>query len=138
MSGTAKHRPWSWDRERWSWHVADSVAARRAGGRRRRNAEQQLAKAIRRHRLLGMMHDPTNPLGFIERGWQTRAAWELNVNRATICRDVDALLGAIFGTGKAAGTGFETRITCQFLRALLPTPAEKRLYARLGLNRSAP
>src|SRR3954471_13174231 len=105
MSGSSRHRPWSWEREQWRSPVADSVAARRAGGRRRRNAEQQLAKAIRRHRLLGMMHDPTNPLGFIERGWQSSAARTLGVDRATICRDVDALLGEIFGSGKVAGTG---------------------------------
>src|SRR4051812_28239867 len=128
MSGTAKHRPWSWDRERWSWHVADSVAFRRVGGRRRRNAEQQFAKAIRRHRLLDMMHNPTNPLGFIERGWQTRAARELDVDRATVCRDVNALLSEMFGTGGPF------KITCRLFRALVPTPAETRLYARLGLT----
>src|SRR3954451_5131467 len=111
MSGTAKQSPWSWDRQQWGQPTTADIAARRAGGRRRRNAEQQLAKAIRRNRLLGMMHDPTTPLGFIERGWQSRAARTLGVDRATICRDVDALLGEIFGTGKVAGTGFEIRIT---------------------------
>ena len=93
-------------------------------GQRRRNAEQQLAKAIRRHRNLGMRYDLTNPLGFVERGWQTRAAKTLGVDRATICRDLDALLSEMFGDGKVAGTGFGIRITCRFLRALLPTPTQ--------------
>jgi hypothetical protein len=79
------------------------------------------------------MYDPTNPLGFIGRGWQTRTAQALGVDRATICRDLDAMLGEMFGEGRVAGTGFEIRITCRFLRALLPTTTEKRLYARLGL-----
>ena len=129
----AKQRPWSWERYQWGKPTTDDVAARRAGGRRRRNAEQQLAKAIRRRRVLDLMHDPQNPLGFIERGWQTRTAQSLGVDRATICRDLDALLGEMFGNGTVAGTGFELRITCRFLRALMPTPAEKRLYARLGI-----
>ena len=133
-----KQRPWSLDRHLWSLPTSDSIANRRAGGRRRRNAEQQLAKAIQRGRVLDLMYDPTNPLGFIERGWQTRAAHTLGVDRATICRDVDALLGEIFGTGTVAVAGFEIRITCRFLRALMPTPAEKRLYAQFGLGRSAP
>ena len=128
-----KVRPWSWERHQWSQPTTADIAYRRSGGRRRRNAEQQLAKAVRRHRLLDMMYDPSNPLGFIERGWQTRTAQTLGVDRATVCRDVDALLGDMFGTGEVAGTGFEIRITCRFLRALLPTQAEKRLYARLGL-----
>ena len=80
------------------------------------------------------MHDPRNPLGFVERGWQTRAAKTLGVDRATICRDLDALLGEMFGNGEADGAEFGLQITCRFLRALLPTPAEKRLYARLGLH----
>ena len=81
-----------------------------------------------------MMHDPTNPLGFVERGWQSNAARALGVDRATVCRDLDALLGEMFGAGKVEALGFELRITCRFLRALLPTPAEKRLYARLGFT----
>src|SRR4051794_40536014 len=131
VSGTPKQHPWSWERHQWGQPTSADIAYRRAGGRRCRNAEQQLAKAIRRHRLLGMMHNPTNPLGFIERGWQTRAARELGVDRATICRDVDALFLEIFGPGKIAGTGYEIRITCRVLRALMPTPTERRLYARL-------
>src|SRR3954453_1869315 len=107
IAGTVKARPWSWDRQQWGQPTTADIAARRAGGRRHRNAEQQLAKAIRRHRLLDMMHDPTNPLGFIERGWQTRTARELGVDRATICRDMDAILGEIFGTGKVSSMGFE-------------------------------
>jgi hypothetical protein len=130
----AKPRPWSWDRHQWSQPATADVAYRRAGGRRRRNAQQQLAKAIRRHRLLGMMYDPTNPLGFIERGWQTRAARTLGVDRATVCRDVDALLLELFGDGEIRGTDLRFRITCRLLRALLPTPAEQQLYARLGLE----
>jgi hypothetical protein len=84
------------------------------------------------------MHDPTNPLGFIERGWQTRAARELGVDRATICRDVDALLGQISGTGKLDGMNFEFRITRRLLCALMPTAAETQLYARLGIPTSSP
>src|SRR5438067_8234189 len=128
MSGMSKQRPWSWEREQWRALVADSVAYRRAGGRRRRNAEQQLAKAIRRNRLLGMMYDPQRPFGFVERGWQTRTARALGVDRATICRDLDAMLSEMFGTGEIAGAGLQLRLTCRVLRALLPTPAEKRLY----------
>ena len=133
MSRTRNPRTWAWERHQWSQPTTADVAYRRAGGRRRRNAEQQLARAIRRHRLLDMMHDPNNPLGFVERGWQTKAARTLCVDRATVCRDLDALLGEMFGAGKIVGMGFELRITCRVLRALLPTPAEKRLYARLGL-----
>lgn len=113
------------------------VAYRRAGGRRRRNAEQQLAKAVRRHRLLGMMCDTQKPLGFVEWGWQTRAARDLGVGRATICRDIDALLGEMIGSGTVVGTGFEVRITCRLLRALLPTKAGRQIYAP-GSHRVAP
>ena len=81
-----------------------------------------------------MMYDPTNPLGFVQRGGQTKAAKTLGVDRATVCRDLDALLGEAFGTGDVAGMGFELRITCRPLRALIPTPAERRIYARLGLT----
>jgi hypothetical protein len=133
MNRARQQRPWSWDRHQWSQPTTADVAYRRAGGRRRRNAEQQLAKAMRRNRLLAMMYDPQNPLGFVERGWQTRAARTLGVDRATVCRDLDALLGEMFGAGKIVGMGFELRITCRFVRALLPTPAEKRIDARLGL-----
>jgi hypothetical protein len=80
-----------------------------------------------------MMYDPKNPLGFIERGWQTRTVHALGVDRATICRDLDAMLGEMFGTSAIAGTGLQLRISCRVLRALLPTPAETRLYTRLGL-----
>src|SRR5215216_6262365 len=109
MSGTSGQRPWSWERHQWGQPTSTDIAHRRAGGRRRRNAEQQLAKAIRRHRLLDMMYDPQQPLRFIERGWQTRAACELGVDRATICRDLDAMLGEMFGTGKVACLGYEIR-----------------------------
>lgn len=128
MASGSKPRTWSWERHQWRQPTTDSIAHCRAGGRRRRNAEQQLAKAIRRHQLMGMMHDPANPLRFVQRGWQTRAASTLGVDRATICRDVDALLRETFGAGESF------RITCRLLRALLPTPAETRLYARLGIT----
>src|SRR4051794_29038643 len=117
MSRTQRQRRWSWERHQWSQPTTADVAYRRAGGRRRRNAEQQLAKAIRRHRLLGLMNDPRKPLGFVERGWQARVARTLDVDRATVCRDVDALLSEMFGTGGLVGTGFELRITCRLLRA---------------------
>jgi hypothetical protein len=134
MSRTPPQRPWFWERHQWSQPTTPDVAYQRAGGRRRRNAEQQLAKAIRRNRLLGIMYDPANPLGFVQRGWQTRAARTLGVDRATVCRDLDALVGEIFGNGMDAGAEFGLQITCRFLRTLLPTPAEKRLRARLGLS----
>jgi hypothetical protein len=77
---TVRRRPWSWERHRWSQPTTADVAYRRAGGRWHRNAEQQLAKAIRRNRLLGMMYDPTNPLGLAGRGRQTKAARELSAD----------------------------------------------------------
>jgi len=43
------------------------------------------------------------------------------VDRATICRDVDAILGQL---GVSYG----------LLRALVPAPADRRLYARLGID----
>lgn len=121
----------SLSRWRWGWRVADDVAHRRAGGRRRRNAEQTAARIARRERVLALMYDPKKPLGFIARGWQTRVARDLGVDRATICRDVDALLREMFEPVQFGGLRFV--VTCRFLRALLPTPAERRIYARLGL-----
>src|SRR5215208_5646806 len=97
MPKQIKRRPWSWERHLWGQPTTPDVVSRRAGGRRRRNAEQQRARFARRQRVVGMMHDPTNPLGFIERGWQSRTARELGVGRATICRDVDAVLADLFG-----------------------------------------
>jgi hypothetical protein len=61
----------------------------------------------------------TWPRLITERGWQTATARALDVDRATICRDVDAILSNL-------GLSYFA------LRALVPTPFEQRLYARLG------
>ena len=62
----------------------------------------------------------------------------LGVDRATVSRDVDALLLELFGAGKAVGLGLRLRISCRFLRALFPTPAKQRIYEEPGLTFPSP
>jgi hypothetical protein len=61
---------------------------RRAGGRRRYNAERQAEARARRAAIVAMLGDTIilNP-----RGVQTLLANYFGVNRSTICRDVEAL-----------------------------------------------
>jgi hypothetical protein len=119
VSRKPKQRPWSWERHQWAQPVSDDIAARRAGGRRRRNADQQLARAVRRYRVEQMMVE-TWPALMTDRGWQAETARALGVDRATVCRDVDAILEPL-------------GITYRLIRALMPRAAETRLFARLGL-----
>ena len=107
--------PWI-ARDRWGWPdwrlpVPAAGAARRAGGRRRYNAERRRAADTRRDLVLTLMA-ATGPRFMTERGWQARTARELGVSRATVCRDVDALLAELFG-----GRG-PIRVTARLLRAL--------------------
>ena len=54
---------------------------RRAGGRRRYNAQRQRAQAVRRHTVAAMLADD----------FQADIARALGVSRSTICRDVHAI-----------------------------------------------
>lgn len=64
--------------------LPDSII-RRAGGRRRYNAERQRAQAIRRHQVAALLDDD----------FQADIARALNVSRSTICRDA-AVIGAMW------------------------------------------
>ncbi len=71
-----------------SWSpVSADLAARRAGGRRRYNADRRADALLRRHLVAQMLGE----YGF-ERGAQSRMAEELGVHRSTISRDLDWLL----------------------------------------------
>jgi hypothetical protein len=73
----------------WSAPTSNDAAARRAGGRRRFNAERQLAASYRREEVYtvlwreGKLH---------ERGIRVRLAERLGVSYGTICTDVKKLL----------------------------------------------
>ena len=112
--------PWI-ARDRWGWPdwrlpVVTDGAHRRAGGRRRYNAHRRRSAELRRERVLALMA-MTAPRFMTERGWQARTARELGVSRATVCRDVDALLAEMFGGREPI------RITFRLLRAVQQTPA---------------
>jgi len=107
--------PWI-ARDRWGWPdwslaVPADGAHRRAGGRRRYNADRRRAAELRREQVLAQMAASGSRF-MTERGWQARTARELGVSRATVCRDVDALLAELFGSGGPF------RITFRLLRAL--------------------
>ncbi len=67
--------------------TSPEAAARRAGGRRRYNADRQTDALLRRHLVAQMLGE----YGF-ERGAQSRMAEDLGVHRSTISRDLDWLL----------------------------------------------
>ncbi len=72
----------------WNAPVSADVAARRAGGRRRYNAWRRDMAFLRRCEQVFPLLLKYGPW---DRGTQARIARELNVSRATICRDVAAL-----------------------------------------------
>ena len=62
---------------------------RRAGGRRRYNAQRRAEMFVRRIIILGRI--PRDP-GCMQRGWCAALAREFGVSRATISRDIWAVL----------------------------------------------
>jgi hypothetical protein len=72
----------------WSAPVSDEVAAARAAGRRHYNAVRHLQAELRRGQVLELLMEH----GFFSRGIQRRIARHLGVSRATICKDVRAIL----------------------------------------------
>ena len=119
---------WPWvGFDGWAKHAATDVAHRRAGGRRRYNAARQRERELRRDRLSALAVE-TWPRFMTDRGWQAWAARQLGVSRATLCRDVDAILAEQFGR---RGTFC---ITHRLLRALMPTPAETSILDRHGTS----
>lgn len=72
---------------RWVDPVAEQSAACRAGGRRHYNAVRQRRAALRRVRVAELLVRATA----FKRGVQTTIARELNVSRATVCRDIRRL-----------------------------------------------
>ena len=77
-------------------HVLNGKPSAVAGGRRKYNAERQLAAVLRLVQVAKLM----NEVGH-ERGYQTRIAKRLRVSRATICRDVAQLMRRYWGGKKA-------------------------------------
>ncbi len=73
---------------KWYLFPSSSEAARRAGGRRRYNAQRQAQALARRIAILELLgaHVILNP-----RGAQARIARHFDVNRSTICRDIAAI-----------------------------------------------
>lgn len=72
----------------WSVPVSPEEAVRRAGGRRRYNAERRDQVLARRRQVADLLHK----YGLIKHGTQARIADELGVSRATVHRDVRAIL----------------------------------------------
>lgn len=66
----------------------DSIC-RRAGGRRRYNAQRQHQAALRRLRVGALM----NQLGWFTHGVPAEVARQLGVSRSTVCRDLKAIEG---------------------------------------------
>jgi hypothetical protein len=73
----------------WTAETTPEAAARRAGGRRHYNAWRQHLAFYRRVKLSRLLFAKGK---LFERGNQARLARELGVSRATICRDVRAIL----------------------------------------------
>lgn len=74
--------------KKWSAPVSDGEAARRAGGRRAYNAARRVQAQERRRQVAELL----NKYGLLEYGTQARIADELGVSRATVHRDVRAIL----------------------------------------------
>ena len=75
----------------WSNPISWQTVYRRASGRRHYNALRQFQAVIRRHTLLELLASGRyGRLG--DHGVQTRLATVLGVHRATVCRDIQALL----------------------------------------------
>ena len=71
----------------WSGPVPADVAHRRAGGRRRHNAERRRARDARRARVAALVLAKERPCA-IEAGWAPRVARMLGVHPSTISRDL--------------------------------------------------
>lgn len=76
----------------WSETVSTEEAQARAGGRRHYNAMRQVDAALRRQEVARLV---VAAGGFLVPGVQARIAAHLGVSRATISRDVAALLRGI-------------------------------------------
>lgn len=72
----------------WTAPTDAATAHRRAGGRRRYNAQRALLAAYRRTQLVKLLDVHG---GLLVRGAQAQIARELGVSRATICRDLTIL-----------------------------------------------
>jgi DNA invertase Pin-like site-specific DNA recombinase len=71
----------------WTDRVSDTIAYRRASGRRHYNAIRQVRATVRRSQVARLLR----AYG-LERGTQARIARELNVSDATISRDTRSVL----------------------------------------------
>ena len=74
----------------WTAPTSDAIAARRAGGRKRHNAERQAVRD-RRRELLARIAIARGGWWFAYRNG-AELARTLGVSRATICRDLHALM----------------------------------------------
>src|SRR5262245_62078596 len=75
----------------WSNYQSQDIVSRRAGGRRRINAERK-ARAWKRREQIKELLGNRILLLVTSRGLKTRLAEHFGVNRSTICRDKEALL----------------------------------------------
>ena len=73
----------------WSVPTTPEAVARRAGGRRRHNAQRQWLALRRRYMEVARLLFCRDGC---KRGAQARAARELGVSRSTVCRDVQRLI----------------------------------------------
>ena len=80
-----QHRSW------WSEAVSTDEAHARAAARRRWNSVRQARAAVRRGQIAEML----TGVGFLVPGMQARIAATLGVSRATISRDVQAILRGV-------------------------------------------
>jgi hypothetical protein len=72
----------------WSAATDPETVARRAGGRQAYNWQRQVARTVRRWRLVRLL----KKYGLWRRGTLARIARELGVHRSTVSRDVHAML----------------------------------------------
>jgi hypothetical protein len=78
---------------KWSDRQNQDVVNRRAGGRRRINAERKARVWQRRQEIKGLIGGCYILLGTpLARGLETKLAKHFGVNRSTICRDRDVML----------------------------------------------
>ena len=79
-------------RNTWSTPTDFDTVCRRAAGRRRYNAVRQFRAAYRQVEVIRLLRQ----YGLFTHGTQARIARELGVSRATICRDVAAILASTY------------------------------------------
>src|SRR5262249_44810234 len=120
----------------WSNYQNQDVVNRRAGGRRRVNAERKARAWKRRKEIKELIGGNFILLGSsYARGLETKLAAHFGVHRSTICRDKEALLAEWRENHICSGCGAVNDISLKALARLARRGIDVGCSA-LGCNRS--